>query len=76
MALADFQFRPCTIEEIDEIKQQNLVAAARFGLENESRWFAHHLKLPIINDGGCDQIEIVFDPPTGKVESAVCNESV
>jgi hypothetical protein len=71
--LEDFTSRPCTEEEIAETKQQDAVTAMRFGAADESRWFDDYRELPTILDGGCMQIEIIFDPRSKQIESAECN---
>jgi hypothetical protein len=73
VALEDFATRPCTEEEIAEIKQQDAATAASFGAADESRWFSDDGELPTILDGGCTQVEIVFDPHSKQIESAECN---
>jgi hypothetical protein len=39
----------------------------------QRRWVDDPRKLPMINDGGCSVIEVVFDPATSRVTRAECN---
>ncbi|MBH0115214.1 hypothetical protein I5E68_19970 [Novosphingobium sp. YJ-S2-02] len=71
--LEDFTSRPCTEEEIAESKQQDAATAARFGAADEARWFDDYRELPGFLDGGCSQVEIIFDPRSKQIERAECN---
>ena len=70
---ANFESRPCNEEEVTTMQKKHADAVAMFGKANESRWFDNFLELPIIDDGGCGQVVIVFDPSSNKIESARCN---
>jgi hypothetical protein len=74
--LEDFESRSCTDDEISEMKHQDVAAVELFGAADQSRWFNDYLELPSISDGGCMQIEIVFDPQAQRIERARCNGSV
>ena len=39
----------------------------------QRRWFDDYRKLPIIMDGGCMVVNVVFNPATRRVEHAFCN---
>jgi hypothetical protein len=39
----------------------------------QRRWFDDFRKLPLIHDGGCMVVNIVFNPTTRRVEHAFCN---
>ncbi len=71
--LKDLGSRPCTAAEKKTIADEEKAAAELFGQANQSRWFDDYRDLPMILDGGCDQIEIVFDPSSRVIQSAQCN---
>jgi len=71
--LEDFESRTCSEAEIAQSHQRDLQFAQAYGAAGETRWFDNYLELPFMNDGGCLQIDIVFDPNTGLVESVECN---
>lgn len=71
--LKDLGSRPCTDAEKKTIADEEKTAAELFGQANQSRWFDDYRDLPMILDGGCDQIEIVFDPRSRAIQSAQCN---
>ena len=58
------------------MKQQERAMGATFGVANQSRWFDDYRELPFILDGGCHQIEVVYDSHSEQVESVECNGSV
>lgn len=74
--LEDFESRPCTDEEISDMKQQDRATTVSYGAANESRWFDDYLELPMILDGGCAQVTIVFEPRSETIETAECNGSI
>lgn len=65
--------RPCTDAEKAESAAQERATAKLFGQANQSRWFGDYRQLPIILDGGCELIEIIFDPSSQLIQSAQCN---
>lgn len=71
--LEDFESRPCTDAEEAKMAAQEDTTADLFGQANQSRWFDNYGDLPIIMDGGCDLIEIIFDPQSRQIESTQCN---
>jgi len=71
--LEDFASRPCTEAEKAEIAEREDAAADLYGQANQSRWFDNYGDLPMIVDGGCDLIVIIFDPQSQQVESTQCN---
>lgn len=71
--LKDLGSRPCTDAEKKKIADEERAAAELFGRANQSRWFDDYRDLPVILDGGCDQIEIIFDPNSRAIQSAQCN---
>ncbi|MFL9839489.1 hypothetical protein ABS767_00815 [Sphingomonas sp. ST-64] len=71
--LKDLGSRPCNEAEKAEIAGQEKAAADLFGQADQSRWFDDYRDLPRMLDGGCDLIEIVFDPKSHRVQSALCN---
>jgi hypothetical protein len=40
---------------------------------DERRWFEDHRELPYINDGGCSEVDVVFDRTKSAVLSVTCN---
>ncbi len=42
-------------------------------LAGQRQWVSSPLKLPLINDGGCDVVNVVYNPEARKVESVSCN---
>jgi hypothetical protein len=71
--LEDLESRPCTDEEVAEMIQDDLARAERMGKPGQSRWFYSYGELPLVLDGGCNFIEIIYDPQTMRVERAECN---
>ncbi|WP_337847338.1 hypothetical protein [Sphingomonas sp.] len=71
--LKDLGSRPCTEAEKKKIADEEKAIAELFGQANQSRWFEDYRDLPMLLDGGCDQIEIVFDPNSRAIQSAQCN---
>ena len=63
----------CTEHETMKTNHQLATATSWFGAAGQSRWFSDYRALPSISDGGCDQINIVYDPLTETFESANCN---
>ena len=39
----------------------------------QRRWVDDYRGLPLISEGGCDVIEITFDPRTQKLDTPACN---
>ncbi len=71
--LEDMDSRPCTEAEEAEIASNDEVMAASFGQADQSRWFDDYRDLPMIMDGGCSLIEIIYDPQSQLIESTQCN---
>ncbi len=63
----------CRKSEIDRKMRLLSFVAEQFGKAGESRWFDNYRELPMINDGGCIQIEVIFDQRSQKIISAMCN---
>jgi hypothetical protein len=42
-------------------------------LADQRRWVDDTDKLPLIMDGGCSVITVIYDPKAGEVKSAYCN---
>jgi hypothetical protein len=40
----------------------------------QRRWVSDEGHLPLIFEGGCGVVEVIFDPATDKVERAECNQ--
>ena len=73
VALKNFGSRPCTDAEMAEGAAREKAFAELFGQANQTRWFNDYRKLPIIKDGGCILVEIIFDPQSHLIQSAQCN---
>ena len=71
--LEDLESRPCTDEEVADMVRDDLARAERMGNAGQSRWFDSYGELPLVLDGGCNFIEIIYDPKTKRIESAECN---
>ncbi|MDJ0978953.1 MAG: hypothetical protein QNI87_10490 [Erythrobacter sp.] len=71
--LKDLGSRPCTDAEKAEFAVQENANADLFGRANQSRWFDNYRDLPMILDGGCDLVTIIFDPKSQQIESMQCN---
>jgi 5-deoxy-D-glucuronate isomerase len=71
--LEDLSSRPCTKAERAEVVNQDKAMAAMLGQADQSRWFDDYLDLPVVLDGGCNLIEIIFDPQSQRIESTRCN---
>lgn len=71
--LEDFGSRPCTEAEEAEIASNDEAMAVEFGQAGQSCWFDDYRDLPVIDDGGCSLIEIIFNPPSQLIESTRCN---
>lgn len=71
--LKNFGSRSCTHTEKVEVANQEKRRAKRFGHANQSRWFGDYRELPLLMDGGCDLIEIIYNPRLHRIQSAQCN---
>ena len=71
--LEDFESRPCTPEEVAEMVRDDQASAERMGKAGQSRWFDSYEDLPVVLDGGCGFIEIIYDPKTKRIERVECN---
>lgn len=70
--LENFTSRPCTKAEEAENAKINSAMADMFR-RAEPRWVNDYRNLPVISDGGCDVIEVIFDPRLNRIESMLCN---
>ena len=73
VALENFGSRPCTDAELAEGVAREKASAELFGQANQARWFDDYRELPMILDGGCILVEIIFDPKSHRIQSAQCN---
>ncbi len=71
--LENFKSRSCTDAEEAKIAGQEKAIEDRFGQANQARWFNDYRELPMIDDGGCNLIEIIFDPQFQIIQYARCN---
>jgi len=69
----EIESSPCTASEIDEIREMEEGLSETFGKANESRWFKSSDDLPHMEDGGCSQINIIFDLRLDTFEQVECN---
>jgi len=69
----NFESRPCTDTEEAEVASQEKATVDLFGQANQSRWFEDYRDLPMMLDGGCNLIEVIFDPQSKHIQSAKCN---
>jgi hypothetical protein len=68
--------RPCSSSETADLKNLNPKTAEAFGKAGEWRWWQDYKGMPGINDGGCDQVNVIYDPRTDRIDPAVCNGRV
>ena len=73
VALKNFGSRPCTDTEMAERAAQEKATAKLFGQADQTRWFDDYRELPLIIDGGCELVEIIFDPKSHLIQSAQCD---
>ena len=71
--LENFESRLCTDAEEVEIAGQERATVDLFGQADHTRWFDDYRDLPMVDHGGCDLIEIIFDPPSQLIQSTRCN---
>lgn len=71
--LENFESRSCTDAEEEEIAGRGKATADLFEQANKSRWFDDYRDLPMMFDGGCNLIEIIFDPQSQLIQSTRCN---
>lgn len=71
--LEDLEARPCTDDEVAERVRDDQSRAERMGNAGQSRWFDSYEELPVVLDGGCGFIEVIYDPKTKRIERAECN---
>ncbi len=76
VALIDEGSRPCTEAEQAELATHDKTMTDLLGQANQSRWLKDYRTLPVLMDGGCDVIEIIFEPRSKRIESAQCNGDV
>ena len=69
----EFESRPCTRDELEETQELDKAISKSHGKKNESRWFKDSNELPGMDDGGCSQIEIIFDLRSDSFETIRCN---
>ena len=71
--LENFESGLCKDAEEGEIAGQERATADLFGQANHTRWFDDYRDLPMVDDGGCHLIEIIFDPLSQLIQSTRCN---
>jgi len=71
----EFESRPCTGDELEETQGLDKAISESHGKANVSRWFKNSNELPGMDDGGCSQIEIIFDLRSDSFETIRCNVS-
>jgi len=71
--LEDFQSRPCTQQEMNELSEGKAEYAASETPAGTSRWVEDPRDLPGVNDGGCTQITIEYEISTRRFLRVECN---
>lgn len=73
VTLENFSLRPCTKEELAELAASEAQRVAAETPAGQRRWFDDFRKLPGINDGGCMQVNVLYDTSTHHVLAVACN---
>jgi hypothetical protein len=71
--LEHLEWRPCTNDEVAAMIRDDQASAERMGAAGQSRWFDNYEELPLVLDGGCGFIKIIYDPKAKRIERAECN---
>ncbi len=66
-------WRPLTPHEITTMKAEKAAAEARWGVAGKRYWRDSTDDFPIMDDGGCEQINIIYDTATKRFDYAMCN---
>jgi len=69
----ELESRPCTEDEIEETNEMEETISESHGNANGSRWFKNSHDLPVMDDGGCSLIEVIFDLRSDSFDSIMCN---
>ena len=69
----ELESRPCTEDELEETKGMENAISKSHGNANGSRWFKNSHDLPIMDGGGCSQIEAIFDLRSDSFDRIRCN---
>ena len=71
--LANLSSRPCTKQEVAESAASAARASASETPAGQRRWFVNRDDLPVVSDGGCEQVTIEFDTAAHRVIWVACN---
>lgn len=71
----ELESRPCTEDELEETKEMENAISESQGNANSSRWFKNSHDLPVMSDGGCLLIEVIFDLRSDSFDHVLCNGS-
>lgn len=71
--MQDSVMRPCSSREIADIARQEAEARAAETPAGHRRWFARPRDMPMIFDGGCAQVNIVYDVAGRQITQVMCN---
>ncbi len=69
----EMESRPCTEDELEEMKEMENAISESHGNANGSRWFKNSHDLPFMDGGGCSQIEVIFDLRSDSFDRIRCN---
>ncbi|HKX88013.1 MAG TPA: hypothetical protein VJM13_02285, partial [Sphingopyxis sp.] len=65
--------RDCTAAEIEEIRDRDAAVAARQLAAGKRRWMPAATDIPEISDGGCMQINILYEVAARRFLFVACN---
>ena len=69
----NFEGRPCTKEEVDELLARDARAFAAQTKAGTRRWYSDRSKLPLISDGGCMMVTVEYDFANHRFLTVACN---
>lgn len=68
--------RPATPQEIAETEASDALSREQWGEAGKRYWHSTKDAFPMISDGGCDQISILYDVAAKRFETIGCNGEV
>lgn len=71
--MTENDMRDCTAEEVDELRQRAATEVPRELPAGARRWVDKATEIPEINDGGCQQVNILYDVATRRFLRLECN---
>jgi len=66
-------WRPLTPQEIVTMKAEKAAAEARWGTAGKRYWRDGTDDFPVMDDGGCEQVNILYDTAAKRFDYAMCN---